>query len=239
MPNNKVMAEKISVILPCYNEKKNILELVPVIHDFLKNYDHEVLVIDDNSPDGTYLAIKEKNYDYVLPILRESDKGFAKSIRCGIEKASGDIIIVMDSDFNHLPKYLPIMIDNLKYFDCVIASRFLYLAREKHDGLFRLISSWFFNIFIRIILGSKVTENLFGFFAVRKEVISKLDFDDIFWGFGDYYIRFIFYIQKKDFSILQIPAIFGQRNSGIGNKNLIGRIIRYTKETFILRFKNL
>ena len=234
-----MMTDKVSVILPCYNEKENILKLVPVIHEFLKDYNHEILVVDDNSPDGTIDAIKEKNYEYVVPILRITDRGFAKSIRCGIETASGEIIVVMDSDFNHQPKCLPILIDNIKYYDSVIASRFLYLPLEKNDSLFRIVSSWFFNLFIRIILFSKVTENLFGYYAIRKEVINKLNFDEIFWGFGDYNIRLLFYLQKKNFTILQIPAVFGQRESGTGNKNLVGRIMRYTKETFILRFKNL
>ncbi len=233
------MANRISVILPCYNEKENIQALVPFIHDVLKDYEHEILVVDDNSPDGTYNSIKEKNYDYVVPVLRTTDRGFAKSIRCGIEKASGDIIVVMDSDFNHMPKYIPILIDNLKYYDCVIASRFLYLPLEKHESISRIVSSWFFNLFIRIILFSKVTENLFGFYAIKKTVIQQLNFDDIFWGFGDYFIRLMFYLQKKNYTILQIPAIFGERNIGVGNKALLLRIIRYTKETFILRLKNL
>ena len=233
------MFAKISIVLPCYNEKENILALVPVIHEVLGAYEHEILVVDDNSPDGTYQAIKEKGYLYVVPILLTADSGFAKSIRCGIENAKGEIIIVMDSDFNHMPKYLPIMVDNMKYFDCVIASRFLYLPLEKHDSVFRIVSSWFFNLFIRMVLFSKVTENLFGFFAIKKSVVHQLNFDEIFWGFGDYFIRMLFYLQKKNHTILQIPAIFGQRNVGVGNKGLVRRIFRYTKETFILRFKNL
>jgi dolichol-phosphate mannosyltransferase len=231
------MAGRISVVLPCYNEKENILALVPVIHKVLKEYEHEILVVDDNSPDGTYSAIKEKNYNYVVPLLRTTDRGFAKSIRCGIENASGDIIVVMDSDFNHMPKYIPILIDNIKHFDCVIASRFLYLPLEKHDSVSRIVSSWFFNLFIRIVLFSKITENLFGFYAIKKTVIHQMDFDEIFWGFGDYYIRLMYYLQKKNYTILQIPAIFGERNSGVGNKGLFRRIMRYTKETIILRFK--
>ena len=233
------MTEKVSVILPCYNEKENILKLVPVIHEVLLQYNHEILVVDDNSPDGTYEEIKKMNYEYAVPILRTTDRGFAKSIRCGIENSTGEIIVVMDSDFNHQPKYLPVLVDNIKHFDCVIASRFVYFPVEKHYSLFRIITSWMYNLFIRIILLSGVTENLFGFFSIRKQVVSKLDFDKIFFGFGDYFIRLLFYLQKENCSILQIPAIFGERNAGTGNKNIIRRIFRYTKETFILRFKNL
>ena len=231
--------KKISIILPAYNEKESLLKLMPAIHETLLAYDHEILVVDDNSPDGTYQAILDLNFSYVKVILRKADRGFAKSIRCGIENALGNILVVMDSDFNHLPKYIPIMIDNMKYYDCVIASRFLYFPLEKHYSLFRIITSWMYNLFIRIILSSGVTENLFGFYAIKREAIQNLDFDRIIFGFGDYFIRLLFYLQRENASILQIPAIFGERNSGTGNKNLIRRIIRYTKETFVLRFKNL
>ena len=229
----------ISIILPCYNERENVTQLVVAIHTELIDYNHEIIVVDDNSPDKTYQALIDLNYPYVRPIIRTANKGFANSIRCGIENSHGEIIVVMDSDFNHLPKYLPVMIDNIKYFDCVIASRFLYFPIEKHYSVPRIVTSWMFNLFIRSILFSKVTENLFGFYAIKKEVIYKCDFDKIFWGFGDYFIRLLFYLQKKNCSILQIPAIFGQRNYGQGNARLVSRIIKYTKETFVLRLRNL
>lgn len=233
------MPELISIVLPCYNERENVTKLVVEIHSQLIHYPHEIIVVDDNSPDGTYEAMKNLNYSYVNPLLRTNDKGLANSIRYGIENSKGDIIVVMDSDFNHLPKYLPVMIDNLKYFDCVIASRFLYFPAEKHYSVSRIISSWIFNIFIRVMLFSKVTENLFGFFAIRKEALYRCDFDKIFWGFGDYFIRLLFYLQKKNCSILQIPAIFAERAHGKGNSGQISRILKYTKETLVLKWKNL
>lgn len=234
MENN----QKISVVLPCYNEKENIIKIVPAIHKELIAYNHEIIVVDDNSPDGTYHAIIQKGYDYVKPILRTVDKGLAKSIRCGIENSSGDIIVVMDSDFNHQPKYLPMMIDNLKYFDCVIASRFLYFADEEHYSYFRIITSWIFNLFIRILLFSKITENLFGFYSIKRDVINRFDFDKIFWGLGDYFIRLVFYLQKEKHPILQIPAVFNERIHGKGNKKLISRIFQYTGEVIMLRLRN-
>ena len=157
----------ISIILPCYNERENVTRLVVAIHNELIDYNHEIIVVDDNSPDGTYRALADLNFPYVKPIIRTKDKGFANSIRCGVENSKGEIIVVMDSDFNHLPKYLPVMIANLNYFDCVIASRFLYFPLEKHYSVSRIVTSWMFNLFIRSILFSKVTENLFGFYAIK------------------------------------------------------------------------
>jgi len=229
----------VSVILPCYNERGNVILLMSEIHKELSFCNHEIIVVDDNSSDGTYQAVKDANLPYVKPILRTTDRGFAKSIRCGIENASGEFLVVMDSDFNHLPKYLPAMIDNLKYYDCVIGSRFLYFPLEKHHSRFRIISSWLFNLFIRLTLLSAITENLFGYFAISRSVIYTCNFDKIFFGFGDYFMRLLFYLQKKKCSILQIPAIFGQRHDGVGNKKLGLRILRYSKELLLFRIRNL
>jgi len=201
LSTSKMSAKKISVILPAYNEKESLLKLIPAIHEALLDYKHEILVVDDNSPDGTHQAILDSKFSYAKVILRETDRGFAKSIRCGIENSSGEVLAVMDSDFNHLPKYIPIMIDNIKYYDCVIASRFLYFPLEKHYSLFRIITRWMYNIFIRLVISSGVTENLFGFYAIKREVVQKLEFDKIFFGFGDYFIRLLFYLQKKNVSI--------------------------------------
>ncbi|MFC1815192.1 glycosyltransferase, partial [Thermodesulfobacteriota bacterium] len=117
---------KISIILPTYNEKGNILLLIDAIHAELYDYNHEIIVVDDNSPDGTYQAVLGLNHPNVKTILRTENRGFANSIRCGIENAVGDIFVIMDSDFNHRPEYLPFMIQSLSHYDCVSASRFLY-----------------------------------------------------------------------------------------------------------------
>src|SRR5687767_13316932 len=100
------MQKKVSIVLPTYNEKETITVLVKAIHDAIPGYEHEIIVVDDNSPDGTYQAVVDMQQPYARGILRTKDRGFANSIRCGLENASGDILIIMDSDFNHQPKYL-------------------------------------------------------------------------------------------------------------------------------------
>lgn len=229
------MKEKVSVVLPCYNEKENLLKLVPVIHEILKDYDHEILVIDDNSPDNTYAALLELNLEYLVLILRETDRGFAKSIRCGLENATGDILIIMDSDFNHQPKYLPFMIDNLKYYDCVSASRFLYGGSMDHP--IRHMLSWIFNIFVRLMTRGKVTDSLYGFVSIKREVLFRMDFDSIFWGFGDYGIRFFYYLQQMNPSVLQFPAVNGKRYAGESNSGFIGVFKQYFRAVMNLTYR--
>lgn len=223
------MTEKISVILPTYNEKDNILPIIESIHWELGNYEHEILVVDDNSPDGTYRLVRERNYPYARAILRTENRGFANSIRCGLESAKGSIFVIMDSDFNHHPRYLPFMIQSLSYYSCVSASRFLYGG--KMDSNARHILSWCFNIFVRLMTGGAVTDNLYGFIAIKRNIIEKCDYDKIFWGYGDYYIRLIHYLQKNKIKILQFPAVNRKRKKGQGNRRFLPLFWQYFSET--------
>lgn len=229
------MNEKISVILPAYNEKDNILHLADAIHNELADYDHEIIVVDDNSPDGTYQAVVDSGWPFIKAILRTENRGLANSIRCGLENARGNIFVVMDSDFNHQPRYLPFMINSLSYYDCVSASRFQYGGGM--DNSLRMSLSWIFNIFVRLMTRRWVTDSLYGFFAINRAVIEQLNYDDIFWGYGDYCIRLMYYLQAKKMSILQFPAVNGVRRGGKGNSSFLKVFVQYTIETLKLSIK--
>lgn len=225
----------ISVVVPCFNEVNNIIPLINEIHASLDFVKHQIVVVDDNSPDGTYQTVKDLNYDFVKPILRTEDPSLAKSIRRGLEEADGNIFVIMDSDFNHQPKYLPFMVKSLEYYDCTIASRFMYGGSM--DSRIRHILSWFFNIFVRIVTRKFVTDSLYGYIAIKKETLNKLNYDDIFWGYGDYCIRLMYYLQVNKENILQFPAVNGRRLTGEGNSGFIKVFIQYFKETIKLVIK--
>jgi dolichol-phosphate mannosyltransferase len=225
----------VSVIVPCYNEAGNIEKLISEIHKNLDFVQHEIIVVDDNSPDGTYEIVKNLDYSFVLPILRTENRGFANSIRCGLEHAKGNTFVVMDSDFNHQPKYLPFMIKSLEFYECVSASRFMYGGAM--DSRFRHYASWIFNIFVRIVTRKFVTDSLYGYFAIKKDVIEKINYDDVFWGYGDYCIRLMYYLQGNKTSILQFPAVNGRRLSGEGNSHMIKVFWQYLTETLKLIIK--
>jgi len=227
-------SDYVSVIVPCYNESGNIIPLIEAIHKELDFCKHQVVVVDDNSPDGTFQLAKNYPADYVKAILRTSDPSLAKSIRTGIEQADGNILVVMDSDFNHQPQYLPRLIKNLEYYDCVSASRFVYGG--KMESRFRHLASWVFNIFVRVVTRKFVTDSLYGFWSVRKKFIEKLDYDKIFWGYGDYCIRLMYYMQKEHATILQIPAVNGTRLAGDSNSRFVKVFFQYARETLKLAF---
>lgn len=227
----------VSVVLPAYNEKDNLIALVTKIAETLAQYRFEVIVVDDNSPDGTHEAMAElsKSIPQLSLIVRKIDRGFAYSIRDGILSAKGDYIVIMDSDGNHNPDYLPFMIENMNYFDCVTASRFQYGGTM--DSRSRHLLSWIFNVFVRICTSGMITDSLYGFCIIKREKILGLDFKKIFWGYGDYCIRLFYYLQKDRLKILQFPAINGHRFYGEGNSKMVRVFVKYFKEVIKLTYR--
>ena len=228
------LSPEISVILPCYNEKENILPLIQAIHATLGERPHEIVVVDDNSPDGTHALVQNAGLPYVKSLQRKENPSLGLSIRHGIEHSTGEIVVVMDSDFNHRPEYLPILLENLKYYDCVSASRFVYGGDM--GNRFRHICSWIFNIVSRILTRTFITDSLFGYFAIHRRVLNEVEFDKVFWGYGDYCIRLMYYLQKRNTTILQIPGVLGQRLGGQGNHRLVRTLMQYSIEVLKLAF---
>lgn len=219
---------KISVILPAYREKENLVQLVPRISKALVELNFEILVVDDNSQDGTEEAMKLLQHDHKIPvrtIVRKTNRGFAFSIREGLEQASGDALVIMDSDGNHDPTYLPMMVTNLNFYGCVSGTRFQYGGGM--DSQARFVLSWLFNLFVRLMTRKYITDSLYGFIAIRKEELMKIDFDKVFWGYGDYCIRLLYYLQSLQVTVLQFPAKNGIRFHGEGNSRFLKVFAQY------------
>jgi len=230
---------KLSVILPTFNEKESILLLITDILLILGNegYEYEIVVVDDNSPDGTYDHIL-RNFSgdsRVRPLLRKNEKGLATAILHGIKNATGDRIVVMDTDFNHPPKLIPLLVKITDFFDIASGSRYI-IGGGMELSRARYIGSKLFNKFIHYTLGVKTTDNLSGFFAFKKEILEKTDPDSIFYGYGDYYIRFLYEMQKQKKFILEVPVVYEDRKGGLSKTNFKNEILRYTRTVFKIRF---
>lgn len=232
MQKDSALPDFVSVIVPTYNEKGNAPLLIQAIHNELHAYPHEILLMDDNSPDGTFEAVQSLQLPYVRCFLRTQRRGLAFSIEEGVRLAKGSVIVVMDSDFNHQPRYLPFMIENLKFFDLVTGSRFLYGGSM--DSRLRHLSSWVFNMLTRVLTGGQITDSLYGFWAARRHVHELVDPQKIYWGYGDYFIRLMFYLQQRRISILQFPAKNGKRLAGLGNQRMLRVLLLYSFEVIRL-----
>jgi dolichol-phosphate mannosyltransferase len=227
---------ELSVILPCYNERENI---VPLVRDLLSLLSFlegglEVLVVDDNSPDGTAQVTREAFADdeRVKVLVRTNNRGLANSIRDGLETAHGRILVVMDTDFNHPPADVPGLYHIASYADLVVGSRFVF-GGGMPDGA-RYLLSYVYNIFMRLMLGTRIDDNLSGFFAIRREALTLLPFDKIFWGYGDYFFRLLLLAQRAKMRVIQVPVQYGLRPAGEMKTRFLGIFTQYTGEVLKL-----
>ena len=160
---------KVSIILPTYNECGNIVSLITeIMRNVPKTWDYVIIVVDDASPDQTYTLAKDKfNENWkVIAVLRTSDKGLAKSIRTGLELATGSKVVVMDTYFTHDPIEIAKMIDFSKYYDIVSASRFC--SGGSMQSVRHYLASYFYNLLVRLILRTQIQDNLGGILLLTK-----------------------------------------------------------------------
>ena len=233
------MKKKYSLILPCYNEYKNLRLLIPLIFKCFSKSNYQIIIVDDNSEDLTIKKIKfkfrlNKNIKY---ILRKKTPSLGLSIKEGIKKSDGNVIIVMDADFNHSPKDLKKMINlyDLNDYDLVCGSRFLKGGFS--TTYFRHYCSKIFNLFVNFITRGKIMDNFSGFFIIKKSFLNNM-LDKIFYGYGDFYIRLLFYMQKKNLRIRETPVRYAPRKFGQSKTKFVKILFLYSFETAKLIFKN-
>jgi len=167
---------KYSIIIPTFNEKKNIFILIKRIKKFLKKNNYEIIVVDDNSYDGSitvFNKIKKKERKFSFYIRREKKRDLSKSIILGIKKSKFNNLIIMDGDLQHNPKYLPILIKNFntQKQDILVAVRNF----KKRSGLsnIRFFLSLSLIALINLIFKKKTTDPMSGFFVVKKTVFIR------------------------------------------------------------------
>jgi dolichol-phosphate mannosyltransferase len=222
-------AVKVSVILPTYNEAGNIVDLVATIKKQIPtSWTREILVVDDNSSDGTLDLVREAYAGdcEVKTILRTSDRGLATSIRTGIEAATGDYLLVMDTDFTHRPEEIPSMLHVVQIADLVNGSRFCPgggMADTKH-----YMASFVYNLLVRFIIRTQIQDNLGGFWVADAGLIRRLPFDEIFFGYGDYYFRLLHFVQYAGMRVIELPSQYCERTSGTSKSNFGKLLIQYS-----------
>jgi len=230
---------KVSVILPTYNEAGNIVLLVQAILEILpQEYEPEIIVVDDSSPDGTYeLVTREFGGDQrVVPVRRTTDLGFAKAIRAGIELSTGEKIVVMDTDFTHDPAEIPRLLHVAKIYDLVSGSRFC--AGGAMQDTRHYLASLLYNWVLRLVLRTQVQDNLGGYFVVDRRVLFELPFDDIFEGYGEYYLRLLYFFFGRGFRLVEIPSHYQVRMSGSSKSVFAKMLFTYVGAALKLRLKH-
>jgi dolichol-phosphate mannosyltransferase len=169
----KLRTNKFSIILPVLNEEKNIEKLIFLICKYLKGYIFEIIFIDDNSSDKTRKVIQKYISKKIRYILRTSNPDLTLSCFLGIQKSKYKNIIIMDSDLQHDPKYLPKIVNLyfLKKLDFVVAVR--NFNEDQKLGAIRRFSSIFLSYIFNYFLGHRVSDPMSGFFMFKKSIYYK------------------------------------------------------------------
>ncbi|WP_440059319.1 polyprenol monophosphomannose synthase [Thermogladius sp. 4427co] len=170
---------KVSIIVPTYNERGNLPILFERIHQALSEagINYEIIVVDDNSPDGTWQLAEELSSIYPVKVIKRPGKmGLASAVVDGFKASTGVYIVVMDADLQHPPEYIPGMIKKLENCDIVVASRYIGGSGLKGLPWHRRIVSKTATLIAWLMLPStrRTSDPMSGFFAGRRSVFDKL-----------------------------------------------------------------
>lgn len=210
---------RILVIIPTFNESENIAKIIPeVLAHSDENNEFNVLVVDDNSPDGTAAIVKRMNNKNVFIIEREGKLGLGTAYVRGFNYAienKFDLVFEMDADFSHDPKYLPeflVKIDEGN--DMVVGSRYINGVSVLNWPMGRLILSYVANIYTRLVTGLKVKDTTAGFACYKVSSLSQIDLNKVRSNGYSFQIEMKFKMYKKGFKIVEIPILFIDRRAG-------------------------
>lgn len=227
-------------MIPTYNEKENIQRLVERILNL--NLNLNLLIIDDNSPDGTGEIAEElaKKYSQVRVIHRYGKRSEGLSRRDGYRYAlmhNHDYTLEMDADLSHNPEEIPKFLEQIRKWDVVIGSRFISGSKQVGRGIFRRLGSRLANFYIRKMLKIKnICDCASGYRCYRKEVLEKIDLDDVSFTGPASLIKMLFKCHKLGFKIREIPVTYREREFGKSKKNSPGFFIEAFWTVFKLRF---
>jgi dolichol-phosphate mannosyltransferase len=221
------VAERALVVVPTYNERTNIPLLVPAI--LLQDPRLEVLVVDDNSPDGTgQLADDLARADSRVHVLhRPTKEGLGKAYLAGFQWALErryDYVFEMDADFSHDPKFLPEFLRAIEDADLVVGSRYKSGVNVINWPMSRLLLSIGANQYARVVTGLPLADSTGGFKCFRRKVLEAIALDRVKSNGYAFQIEMSFLAWKKGFRIREIPIVFTDRVEG--QSKMSKRIVR-------------
>lgn len=205
-------------MLPTYNESENIVRLVKQLLDL--PIDLKVIVVDDNSPDGTGVLADElatQYPDHVAVLHRTGKLGLGTAYLAGFKHAfasGADFILTMDADFSHRPHYIPEMLERSAEADIVIGSRYLQGGGAVDSPFLRRLLSRAANLVARVTLGLKTRDVTAGFRLYRCEALKSIPLSRIVSSGYSFLIEILFLIDRRGWRVAEIPILFHDRTLG-------------------------
>lgn len=204
----------VSIVIPTYNEKENVKELVYQIRQALSGAGlvYEIIFVDDSIDETpNLLELLSKQYIEVKYLHREDARGLASAVVDGFSQARGEVIIVMDADLQHPPEMIPLMVQRLNNADIVIPSRFVDGGSDGGLNTFRKLISWTARMIGRISIRRlrEISDCTGGYFAIRRQVIEGIRLEPIGWK-----ILMEVLVKGRYETVHEIPYTFLARNDG-------------------------
>ncbi len=206
------------VVIPTYNEAENIEKLIKEVTQAVDGI--RVLVVDDNSPDGTGEIVR-KICEKTPNVLLETRPGklglgtaYVHGFKCALSIPDVDCIFGMDADFSHSPQYLPDFIEATEKNDLIVGSRYLDGISVVNWPIRRLILSFLANAYARVITGLPIRDCTSGFCCYKREVLERINFDAVRTRGYSFLVEMKFRAHRLGFKVGEVPIIFFERRSG-------------------------
>ena len=232
------------VIIPTYNEKENIEKIIRKVFSLQKEFD--VLIIEDNSPDGTAAIVKRLITEFSGKLFMEERKGklglgtaYIHGFRWALQKNYG-YVFEMDADFSHNPNDLIRLYEACakEGADTAVGSRYISGGKVKNWPLMRILMSYFASVYARLVLWFNVRDTTAGFMCYKGSVLQRINLNNIkFTGYA-FQIEMKYTAYRLGFKIVEVPITFIDRQEGVSKMNT-----RIFKEAFFgvlkMRFKSI
>lgn len=212
----------LSIILPTYNEKYNIEKLVKAIFSVFSqnNIIGNIIIVDDNSPDGTGIIAENLATQFpekVLYLSRPKKMGLGSAYILGFKKAlelGADYIFEMDADFSHLPSDIPKFLNNVKNNDLILGSRYIKGGNIENWNIKRKLISRGGTLYAQTVLGIPINDLTSGFKCFKRTILENIDLDNIQSDGYSFQIELTYKAINSGYKIKEIPITFSERKSG-------------------------
>lgn len=205
----------ISIVIPTYKEKENLKELFQRIDSSLES-EYEIVLVDDDSPDGTAEKARELSESFPVNVfVREEDHGLSQSVIKGFEELKGEKVVVLDADLQHPPEKIPELLKNLESSDIAIGSRFTEGEAVDHWGLGRKVTNRVASLFYNVInWRNSLSDPMSGFFAFNKSAVDTDSLD------AEGFKILLEVLHQNELNVVEVPYKFNERNKGSSSLNL-------------------
>ena len=212
---------KLTVVIPTYNEAENVRPMTEALLD-LGIPALDILIVDDESPDGTGLIADELAAQHpgrVRVRHRTGPRGLGRAYIDGFRWAlehGADLVVQMDCDFSHSPMYIPQFVEHIRDYDVVVGSRYVQGGKtDERWGWGRWLLSWWANsVYTRLILGCKVKDVTAGFKCWRRETLQGIDLSRIHSQGYVFQVEMAYVTERLGYRVLEIPIYFEDRRIG-------------------------